>query len=48
MSSSDILKASAMQLDPNITKTEVAAHLDLSRTTLNAFLKRLETEATSA
>jgi DNA invertase Pin-like site-specific DNA recombinase len=48
MSNSDVRKASAMLLDPNITKTEVAAHFDVSRTTLNASLKRLEVEATSA
>jgi len=41
MSDSDIRKAAAMLSDPNITKKEVAEHFDVSRTTLNASLKRV-------
>lgn len=33
-------KAVAMLKDPIITKTEVAAHFEVSRPTLNAALKR--------
>lgn len=40
MSKSDIRKAEAMLRDPNITKTEVAAHFGVSRVTLNASLDR--------
>lgn len=45
MSDSDVRKAAAMLLDPDITKKEVALHFDVSRTTLNASLKRLEIPA---
>jgi len=41
MSDSDIRKAAAMLSDPLITKTEVAAHFGVTRTTLNASLKRI-------
>ena len=41
MSNADIKRASAMLLDPNITKKEVAEHFDVARTTLNASLNRL-------
>ncbi|MGC8119135.1 recombinase family protein [Marinobacter sp. VGCF2001] len=41
MSDSDIRKAAAMLSDPKITKTEVAAHFGVTRTTLNAALKRM-------
>ena len=41
MSDSDIRKAAAMLSDPQITKTEVAAHFGVTRTTLNASLKRI-------
>ena len=41
MSDADTNKAAAMLSDPEITKTEVARHFDVSRTTLNASLKRL-------
>jgi DNA invertase Pin-like site-specific DNA recombinase len=40
MSDSDIRKAAAMLSDSQITKTEVAAHFGVTRTTLNASLKR--------
>ncbi|WP_288367288.1 recombinase family protein [uncultured Marinobacter sp.] len=40
MSDSDIRKAAAMLSDPNITKKEVSVHFGVSRTTLNASLKR--------
>ena len=40
MSGTDIRKAAAMLSDPKITKTEVAAHFRVSRTTLNASLRR--------
>jgi DNA invertase Pin-like site-specific DNA recombinase len=42
MSDSDIRSATAMLLDPDITKKEVAGHFSVSRTTLNASLRRLE------
>jgi DNA invertase Pin-like site-specific DNA recombinase len=42
MSNTDIKKAAAMLLDPQITKKEVAAHFDVSRTTLNSSLARLK------
>ena len=41
MSDSDVQKATAMLLDSQITKTEVAAHFGVTRTTLNASLQRL-------
>jgi len=41
MSDSDIRKAAAMLSDPQITKTEVASHFGVTRTTLNASLKRI-------
>lgn len=41
MSDSDVRKATAMLSDPQITKTEVAAHFGVTRTTLNASLKRI-------
>lgn len=41
MSDADIRKAAAMLSDPKITKTEVAAHFGVTRTTLNASLQRL-------
>src|SRR5690606_10315764 len=40
LSDSDTQKAAAMLLDPKITKTEVAQHFGISRTTLNASLRR--------
>lgn len=40
MSKTDTQKAAAMLLDPKITKTEVAQHFGISRTTLNASLRR--------
>lgn len=40
MSTSDTKKAAAMLADPMMTKTEVAKHFKVSRTTLNASLKR--------
>lgn len=40
MSTADVKKAAAMLADPMITKAEVAKHFDVSRTTLNASLKR--------
>lgn len=44
MSDADIRKAIAMLSDPNITKTEVAAHFKVTRTTLNSSLARLARE----
>tara|TARA_R110001583_G_scaffold58364_3_gene174095 strand:- start:18870 stop:19472 length:603 start_codon:yes stop_codon:yes gene_type:complete len=44
MSDADIRKAAAMLSDPNITKTEVAAHFEVTRTTLNSSLARLARE----
>lgn len=41
-SKTDTQKAAAMLLDPKITKTEVAQHFGVSRTTLNASLRRIE------
>ena len=38
LSESDIKKASAMLLDPNMTKAEVARHFNVSRPTLNKAL----------
>lgn len=40
LSPSDIRKAAAMLSDPIMTKAEVAQHFKISRTTLNASLKR--------
>lgn len=40
MSTSDTKKAAAMLSDPMMTKAEVAKHFKVSRTTLNASLKR--------
>ena len=40
MSPSDVKKAAAMLSDPQMTKAEVAQHFKVSRTTLNASLKR--------
>jgi DNA invertase Pin-like site-specific DNA recombinase len=40
MSASDVKKAAAMLSDPTMTKTEVAQHFRVSRTTLNASLRR--------
>jgi DNA invertase Pin-like site-specific DNA recombinase len=42
LSNADVKKASAMLLDPNITKKEVAEHFGVARTTLNASLNRLK------
>jgi transposase-like protein len=42
MSDADIRKASAMLLDPKITKKEVAKHFGVVRTTLNSSLARLD------
>ncbi|MEH6561102.1 MAG: recombinase family protein [Marinobacter sp.] len=42
LSTMDTQKAAAMLLDPKITKTEVAQHFGVSRTTLNASLARLK------
>ncbi|OZC34537.1 MULTISPECIES: recombinase family protein [Marinobacter] len=42
LSKTDTQKAAAMLLDPKITKTEVAQHFGVSRTTLNASLRRIE------
>ncbi len=44
ISPADIQKATAMLKDPNITKTEVAAHFKVSRLTLNNSLLRQETK----
>lgn len=41
MSEADVKKAAAMLSDPQITKTEVAAHFGVTRTTLNASLSRM-------
>jgi len=46
MSDSDIRKATAMLSDPDITKKEVAEHFGVSRTTLNASMRRLLIDAT--
>lgn len=40
MSKGDVKKAAAMLADPTITKTEVAQHFAVTRTTLDAALKR--------
>ncbi|MBV0934140.1 recombinase family protein [Marinobacterium weihaiense] len=40
LSTSDVKKAAAMLSDPMMTKAEVAQHFQVSRTTLNASLKR--------
>lgn len=48
MSSNDVKKAAAMLLDPQITKKEVAAHFDVSRTTLNASLARLKSASSNS
>lgn len=40
MTASDVKKAAAMLSDPMVTKAEVARHLKVSRTTLNASLKK--------
>jgi len=40
MNTASVKKAAAMLLDPNMTKTEVAEHFDVSRVTLNESLKR--------
>jgi predicted transcriptional regulator len=40
MSASDVKKAAAMLSDPMMTKAEVAEHFQISRTTLNASLRR--------
>jgi DNA invertase Pin-like site-specific DNA recombinase len=40
MSASEVKKAAAMLSDPTITKTEVAQHFSISRTTVNASLRR--------
>jgi DNA-binding GntR family transcriptional regulator len=40
MLASDVKKAAAMLSDPMMTKAEVAQHFQVSRTTLNASLKR--------
>jgi DNA invertase Pin-like site-specific DNA recombinase len=40
LSDSDVKKAAAMLSDPLITKTDVASHFKVSRTTLNAALTR--------
>lgn len=44
MSQSDVRKASAMLLDPRITKKEVAAFFKVSRTTLNSSLARIASD----
>jgi DNA invertase Pin-like site-specific DNA recombinase len=44
MSETDTKKAAAMLLDPMITKTEVAAHFGVSRTTLNKSLLQLDNQ----
>jgi DNA invertase Pin-like site-specific DNA recombinase len=41
MTNADIEKAATMLLSPRITKTEVAAHFGVTRTTLNSSLKKL-------
>ncbi|GAA4091679.1 recombinase family protein [Zhongshania borealis] len=40
MTTRDIQKAAAMLSDPKITKSDVAAHFNVSRVTLNASLRR--------
>jgi DNA invertase Pin-like site-specific DNA recombinase len=40
MDASDAKKAAAMLTDPEITKTNVAAHFNVTRATLDAALKR--------
>jgi len=40
MSVLDVKKAAAMLSDPTMTKAEVAEHFSVSRTTLNASLRR--------
>lgn len=40
MSASDVKRAAAMLSDPMMTKAEVAEHFQISRTTLNASLRR--------
>jgi DNA invertase Pin-like site-specific DNA recombinase len=40
LSATDVRKAAAMLLDPNITKVEIAKHFGVSRVTLNAALQR--------
>lgn len=40
LTASDVKKAAAMLSDPDMTKAEVAQHFKVSRTTLNASLKR--------
>ena len=40
MSKADVRKAAAMLRDPQITKTEAAAHFGVTRVTLNEALKR--------
>lgn len=42
MSEDDVKKAEAMLLDPKITKTEIAEHFGVARTTLNASLARMK------
>lgn len=42
MTTMDARKAKAMLLDPEMTKTDVAIHFDVSRVTLNKELARLE------
>ena len=42
MTKADARKAKAMLLDPNMTKTEVAGHFNVSRVTLNKALDELE------
>jgi predicted transcriptional regulator len=39
LTSTDIKKAKAMLLDPNMTKAEIANHFNVSRPTLNKWLK---------
>lgn len=41
MSDTGTKKAAAMVSGPDITRTEVARHFDVTRTTLNASLRRL-------
>lgn len=48
LSVSDTQKAQAMLSDPTITKTEVAQHFHVSRTTLNAALLRIASTKKSA
>jgi len=42
MTPSDIKKAKAMLLDPEVTKSEVAKHFNVSRPTLNKSLEKLK------